>query len=208
MENNNIKKYGIAIVALVVIGVGAWMFMSPSATAPTDGANFMRQGMSDQMVDRAEKTSPSGSLRSLLSGGSSQVCTFTQGEGSVLSRGLSYISNGKVRVDAEVPASAGMMRKSHMIFVDDTSYLWIDDEPMGMKFSVPANGNDTLTAPDMGLQPPIDLDDVSMQYDCKPWRADASYFEPPTEVMFHSMEDMMKGAMGGMEGMPNMGSLR
>jgi hypothetical protein len=126
----------------------------------------------------------STSLKSLLAAGNSQQCTFHSDENGAQTDGTFYVADGKSRGDITSTAN-GKSSKTHMIYSDSTSYVWMDDATSGYKMSVDpatlqAKGNTDSSQKSMDYA-------KDYNYQCKPWPADASMFAAPTSVNFTEM---------------------
>ena len=86
-------------------------------------------------------------------------------------------------------STEGKTVTSHILVDGQTSYLWMDGQKMGYKFTVEESdetGNDTNKAPAGSL----DLEKKS-DYSCKPWSTDSSLFSLPDDIEFSDMSNIM-----------------
>ncbi len=122
------------------------------------------------------------SLKDLLTKGLAQTCTYSTDAGG----GTIYVSGGKVRGDFET-AVEGKSMKSHMIVVDNTSYIWTDDQKTGFKMSFDPNSvsttgtANTSTSTQGGIDPA-----ANYNYKCSAWITDSAQFDLPKGVTFTS----------------------
>jgi hypothetical protein len=88
---------------------------------------------------------------------------------------------------------AGEGSVSSIILRDNMMYNWsvIEGEKYGMKYdlSTMAKAESAGKAPEAKGPVPVDQ---PVNYECKPWEnVDGSIFEPPTDVLFRDIADMM-----------------
>ena len=167
------KKILIVIgILLLGGGIGAYLFMSKgtSSTIP-DG----------QQTATSSEASAQKSLKDLIGLGQSQECTFSMSEGN---SGTVYIASGKMRGDFTT-TSEGQTTISHMLVDGNTSYLWMEGQDMGYKFSVDTSAQEQGET----SQGSVDLDQKA-DYSCKAWRADSSVLALPEGVEFKDMSQL------------------
>jgi len=169
------KKILIAVTLAILLlggGVGAYFLMSKGASSPTSVG---------QQTATSDEASTQKSLRDLIALGESQECSFSIGEES---SGTFYVASGKMKGDF-TSTSAGETTISHMLVEGQTSYIWIEGQDMGYKFSVDASTQEQGQT----NQANMDLDQKA-DYSCKPWRADSSAFALPGNVEFKDMAEL------------------
>lgn len=157
------------VLAIVVLGGGAWYVSSHKGAAPAEEAGQAEQG-----------TSEKGTLGALLALGGSLTCNVTMPTAGGESTGVVYISNGQVRSDV-VAAVGDKQMAAHMIKNGDYLYSWTDAYPQGVKIKMTA----TTATSGQGYDP-----NQEVQYSCMPWVPDASKFEVPTTVTFMDVSAM------------------
>lgn len=169
--------YIVGLIAVVVVGAGAYTMMNRGAPAGVPAATSTPQ--TTEM-----------SLREFSMSQTPQKCTFTSMQGS---QGTVYVANARMRGDfsAQVNGSAVM---GHMVVKDNTSYVWMDGMSAGFKNSFDAVA-EPGSATDQGIRP-----DERVSYSCEPWTPDEAMFALPTAVTFSAISDMQvkagAGAMG------------
>ena len=140
-----------------------------------------------------------GTLKSLLSGGKTLSCTFSDTIKDVTVSGTVYAADGKLRQDFESNTSAGKMT-GHMIVQSPDAYMWTDQMNQGFKFSIV--GQPTPPAAAKNSQTP-DIN-KSMKFTCQPWNPDNSLFNLPANITFQSMSVPAVPPTGGTaQTMPN-----
>jgi hypothetical protein len=168
------KKLLIAIgILLLIVGVGAYFFMSSrlGSTTPTT-----------QQTATSGESSAQKSLRDLIALGESQECLFSTSEES---SGTIYITSGKMRGDFSSTVE-GETTISHMLVEDKTSYVWIEGQDMGYKFTHDESAD---TQNGTATQQNVDLDQKA-DYTCKPWVVDSSMFTLPQNIEFKDMSEL------------------
>ena len=167
------KKILIVIILVLVLlggGVGTYLLMGSKSTTP---------GSQDQAS--SSESSAKKSLKDLIGLGQSQQCSFSMDEGS---SGSVYVASGKMRGDFTT-TSDGQTTVSHMLVDGQTSYLWMDGQDTGYKFSIDAADQPEGQSGQEG-QANMDLDE-KVDYSCKPWSVDSSVFALPQGVEFSDM---------------------
>ncbi len=164
------KTIGI-IVAIVVIAGGAFLLMNKKS----DDTATKGSSESAKMEDSEQSNL---SLKSLMSSGKSQKCTFSMNENDSTGTGTFYIANGKSRGDITATVS-GKSTTTHMISDGTTSYVWFDGSSTGFKTAI--NGDDLKAA-----QSQTQTVDPNKNYDfkCSGWSSDSSMFVTPSNVEF------------------------
>lgn len=170
----NAKVIGI-VVGVIVVGAIGFMMVGGKASAPADpGADSAQQVAGAPL-----------SLKELLSLGTSQTCTFTDGANT----GVVYIAGGKVRGDFSTQ-EGGVATQAHSIMDGTDAYTWMDSMNVGFKVSMLAPTSPRGDVPQEGM----DMD-KKVDYHCSSWTVDESKFALPTDITFNDMSDMMKGMM-------------
>lgn len=141
------------------------------------------------------------SLKALLSSTDLQKCSYSYDVSGITSSAVIYLGKGKMRVDSNVK-TGGRTMKHNMIIVDETSYIWGDELPQGIKMSVTG-----MLQPQSNTNQSQSIDMTNeIDYSCEPWSFDESLFKLPSGIKFMDMSQMMKqitpsaGAPTGTEG--------
>lgn len=175
------------IVAIVVIGGGAWYFSSKG----TDSSSTGMMGTGDE---KKEQATGAGTFADLMGKVGSWKCTVKTTIEEAPSEGVAYIADGKVRADftAKIAAMGDKEVQSSMIQSDGYVYTWSDMMPQGMKMMIPEGQPASQDSGSSGFDASSKVD-----YDCGPWITDVSKFTPPASVTF-----MELGENGVPKGMP------
>jgi len=201
----------IIILLVSVVAGGGYMIYTENASAPT-GTPAQTDGPGErsdaaptsttEVSDDSEILAGTDSIASLLERGESLECEFQylpETGGAVA--GTMYIDRGKMRGDFEME-QAGEVYSSHMIQTNETMYTWTES-PQGtfaMRFDVSEEDASADTPEPTASRQPVSLEE-EVNYECRPWRVDPTFFVPPEDIDFQSMEEMMGEALQG-GGMP------
>lgn len=183
------NKAVIAVIVILILGVGGY-------GAYRIVKHFNRLSSQSQAPTMtAPEASPTAmtTLKALLALGVAQKCTFDQG--------TVYMSGGKVRGDFTTTAGA-----SHMISMNNTSYIWMDGQTSGFKMAfdvnaTPAPGGQTPTTQSQ-TSGGIDMNQQA-NYNCAAWTADATLFNLPKGVTFQDLSKFMASPVAVPSGAPN-----
>lgn len=167
------------IVAVVVIGGGAWYFTSHPGGVP--GA----------VESNGEAKGESGTLsfKELMLMGGSRQCEVTVMTPDSPATGTVYVSGDNVRSDIVAKPSSmnGGSVSAHMIKSGDYIYSWTDMVPQGVKMKVTATETE-------GSKAGYDAN-AEVKYSCSVWVPDAGKFAVPEAITFM---DFSTGAPGMM----------
>ncbi|MEY4731605.1 MAG: hypothetical protein RL681_551 [Candidatus Parcubacteria bacterium] len=164
------------IVGGIVVVGGAVAFMINKPASPSG------PGGDANMPARAAQMS----MKDLLGLGGAQRCTFTNKVENSESSGVVYVANGKMRGDF-TSLSAGQTVKSHMIVDGETSYVWSDAMPQGMKMSF---ANIGASATGQNANQSVDVN-KKVDYSCGAWTVDVHMFALPDGVTFSDLSAML-----------------
>lgn len=191
-------KITIALVLVIVAGLLVFVAMrapeesTQESTGEAENLEEQMGEMSDDL-DRGEApTTGTGSFAYLMESGRNLKCDIVyepQSGTSVVA--TVYVDGEHMRVDSEM-MMAGETYLSHMIMDHDMVYTWNESgaSNMAVKFKVDEADTETEMA-DSTRQ--VDLNQ-QVDYDCSLWTVDDSVFNPPADIEFMDMEDMMRGA--------------
>ncbi len=172
----------ILVIGLLILIGGGIFFLTKKSSSPVSTTG-------SQTGNAIE-----GTLKSLLTGGKSVKCTFTNQVEGATSEGTVYVAGEKMRGDFKTTAE-GASTNSHMIVDSQFSYIWTDESNQGFKFPVESEASPTTegtTTPNQGF----DLNE-KVNYSCQDWSADNSLFTLPSNVTFSTFT--IPGASGSPE---------
>jgi hypothetical protein len=171
---------------VVVVGGAAVFVMNKPAGPVAPGGDANTPTPSAQM-----------SMRELLGMSGPQRCTFTNNVQDPESSGVVYVAGGKMRGDF-TSVAAGQTIQSHMIVDGETSYMWSDAMPQGMKMAFADVGAQS----GQGSGQSVDVNE-KVDYSCSGWTADANMFALPAGVEFSDLGVLLPpGGMPQLDGKP------
>ena len=185
----------IAIIAILVIGGGAYIVAKNKQAKVDTGGNLDTQANTNADINANENANlginAKGSLRSLLGLGKNVMCTFTGTSGGVSSSGTVYISSsGEMRGDFTSQTSTGT-KTSSMIVKDKIAYVWTGSQGVKM------DATKATASAGAGVQAKSSVDlDSQVDHKCTDWTPDASKFVVPTTVKFLDLDAMLKTSGG------------
>jgi hypothetical protein len=172
------KVLPIIIVAVIVLGAGAWWFLGRgggSLPIPTPG------GIKKEAGEAGE--SFTGKLKAVVALGTPMKCTYQQGDLT----GTGYIKGKKYYGEL-----AQGDKKGYVIMKDNCMWSWSTDEPQGVKMCFEEDIFEESEEAE-GVVP------VEAEYHCAPAVFSDSKFDPPANINFMDMDQMMQD-MEGMGG--------
>ncbi len=131
----------------------------------------------------------SSSFSRLMAAGQSVECSFEKNDGS--QKGTMYVAGEKLRGDFLVNQE-GSEFPMHMIRDTEKMYTWGGPMGAGQGMVMPTNmqGGNFMGTP---MPTTAANMDEEMDFNCKPWSADASQFELPLDVTFQDFGALMAG---------------
>lgn len=164
---------GIAVAVLILFGAGGFFLYNKSKPAPAIPAPKAAN-------EEQQNSNVSGNILEILKSGQTQQCSFTSSEENTITNGTFYISNQQFRADFDITrgtdkSSVSMIRKGN------ENYIWGSSFPnntgLKMTLSVDEFAEDEQTKDYFNTDEEVD-------YTCKPWVADTSKFNPPSNIKF------------------------
>jgi len=163
----------LIIIVVAVVAVGAWLFLGkgkgePEVTLPGE--------IKKEAGEEGE--SFTGKLKDVVTRGVSMKCTVSTGDFS----GTSYIKGRNVYSEMTQEG-----RESFMIMKDSCMWSWTKDESQGVKTCFETDAWEQEEAGDV----PTDV-----EYRCAPTIFPDSKFNPPANVNFLDIEQLMQQGVG------------
>ncbi len=211
MEKAVMTKYIVAaLLAVVVVGGGATYYLSGKHVTSDAAAPLSETAKSTESAtatpaaaatETASVAAKGKSLKELIASAMTAKCTVTTSSEQSDSSGMVYVTGGKLRSDftntMKTGPAAGKVQVAHMIVDTEYSYMWGDGMmKIGIKMATkdmldvkPENGNTPQN------QAAVDMNEKS-DYKCSSWKANSSYFTPPSDIEFQDMGAMMKNMPG------------
>ncbi|KPJ70929.1 hypothetical protein AMJ51_00580 [Microgenomates bacterium DG_75] len=176
----------IGVVVAIGLVIGGWLFLSKSKqiSVPSLPGEVGQQVPTEQAPEEQVPAEPEegfvGKLKDALTLGQSMKCTWEQDEDNFAT---SYIKDSKIRTEV---TQAG--EKAYSIMVEDCVYSWREGEEQGIKICQEpeeVEEAEEVTPEEFTAETP------DVEYNCVPMIVPDSMFNPPTDVNFLSMEEMM-----------------
>lgn len=177
------KKVLMIIVVVLLLLAGGWYFMS---SRKTNSPNIPG-------IVGGNQESSAKNLKDLLTKGIPQTCTYS----NAATTGTIYVSGGKMRGDIDTVVE-DVTTKTHMLVMDNTSYIWSDGSKAGFKMSYDPNATPVAGSESSATNDTFDAN-ADMDYKCKAWIVDSGKFALPTGVTFSdfSVSSEVAPAQGG-----------
>jgi hypothetical protein len=165
----------VGILILIIVGFVAYSAMKK----PSQPINKAMVTSENKPAASNSQTTAQGTLKSLLSSGKSQKCTYSYSRQSTTVSGTVYVANGKMRGDFVSPSGQSKVT-GHMIIDGGYFYVWTDLSNSGIKMAV--NQEQPANAPVSNSQTP-DINQ-SFTYSCQGWAEDDTLFVLPSSISF------------------------
>lgn len=191
-------KYAAAIsIVAVIIAIFAY---NTVFAPPHDEVVSVQSGEEMVSEDEVSEVEPSklsgyGTLASLREFSDDLECniSYQPSELESVVTGTYFVSDGRIRGDflTKSPEFGGEILSS-VIIEGDYFYAWseIEGKSYGVKMEVEAMNNT-----DFENNEPVPMDS-EVRYNCAPWEnIDNSVFNPPSEVLFRDVNDLMPAGM-------------
>lgn len=182
------KQLLIAAAVLLLLGGGLYMYKAQNSSN--------QESMMSGGSKNASNESIQGTLKDLAAKGVPMQCAFSNTAETGESSGTVYISGDNMRGDFSVKQPDGTMITSHMIRVDNSTYTWSSNQKQGMKMTISKEDVDAMKkdAEDMMKDEPeqFNVDDQSMNYNCKPWLPNKEFLTPPSDITFTDLSEQLK----------------
>ena len=173
----NLPLIILGMVVIVGLAIGGWWLLGrgKQISLPTAPSEVSEQAPAEEGKGFV------GKLKDALTLGQSMKCTWERDENNFAT---SYIKDSKIRTEV---TQAG--EKAHSIMVDNCTYTWQEGETQGFKMCFePEEGEEEVVTPEG-----ITAEMPDYEYNCEPAIVPDSMFNPPAEVNFMNMEQMMDG---------------
>ena len=178
---NNALLYGIGALVVVALGAGAWMYMGGTPRENTNEERAQEDGTQTEGQPQTQRTA----LTSLRNSQSPQRCTFSTVADTTRTTGTVYVAEGKMRGEFTTTMDDQTI-ESYMIVEGNTSYVWSDAMPQGVKMSFDAMAAQSEGGVAQGVDP-----NAAVDYSCSPWVVQASMFALPSGIVFQDMSAFM-----------------
>ena len=174
MNKNVAILIGVLIVFIVILGAYSLTKKSPQSSTNQAPVTTEKKSTTQTMQ---------GTLRSLLSAGKSQKCTYSNKLKSASINGTVYVANGKIRGDFTSGAEQTKVN-GHMIVDSGYSYIWSDMSKQGIKMAIDLQQQQPTGSTANSQTPDINQ---TFEYKCQGWTEDATMFVLPSTITFSAV---------------------
>lgn len=177
----------------ILIGIGVVVAIAAGLLLYTNMPKDNSGSGSEQAQDAGSgQTTISGTLQDLFARGTSMQCDFSYAdEQGASAEGTVYVSGDKMR-GMFTSSVDGTAYTSSMIQDGTYSYVWSEDQKQGTKFKVDPAELEAAQEELKTQQESPDLQNMQVDYSCRPWTPDSSMFTPPSDVEFIDMTAAME----------------
>lgn len=168
----------IAVVAIVAVGLIAWNFLGKGGVSvPAPGVEIKKE---------AGETGEGfvGKIKDVVALGAAMKCTYTQGG----TTGTSYIKGKNMYGEVTVEG-----KPAYIIIKDNCMWNWSQGEAQGVKSCFE---EDFWEMGEEAVQEGQASVPTEAEYRCAPAVFPDSRFNPPGDVNFLDIDELMQGAMG------------
>lgn len=183
----------IALVVIILAGLGIWLYMSPSETSPamqnetsTTTPDTTTGAQTETGTKTGSTVTPGATpteFKSIFAQKTSTECKYDQVQGSSRTSSVILIADGKMR--AEFRTIGTEPSANLMVYANGILYSWEEGKATGKKSTI-------KTIEDLPTAIPRDLTSGAsfgtnannVGWDCHPWAKNASVLVPPTNVKF------------------------
>lgn len=169
------KKAIWIVLGVIVIALVAYFVMNRQTASP------------ESLLNNATESGPQ-SLKDLLTAGQSVKCEYNDQANN--SQGTAYVTTKKMRGDFSSVVE-GKTIVSHMIFDNETTYVWQEGETSGLMMKNTAD--DQTTSPDYSspeAPQSVNLEE-KIDYQCSPWIVNNAMFSLPEGIDFKDLSALI-----------------
>ena len=180
------------MIAIVFVLAAGALYAGFKVTA----ARRQKAAQATQVMSGEKRQTITGTWTDLLSQKRPMTCTFAfeDSKNSTQTSGRVYVADGAMRGDFEtnMPTANPPVTKTHIIKVNNISYIWGMDGKNGYRMTVTDDDIDRLQRylpkAEQGTESATQsTDQQDASYDCQAWNVDASKFETPSDIVFTDM---------------------
>ncbi len=183
------KNLLIGIGAVVLIGIAAFLVNSSQKSSLQEALTEVSQ----PQEEASGLGKISGTLKDLLVRGTPMECTYAYAVEGLTTSGTLYLSGKKVRGNFETTQGDGQPIESGMVQDGEYVYIWSSQQPQGTKMKITDADLDETGSEGLAEEyDPMSFEEMNIDYSCKAWREDASFFAPPAEIEFLDLGQKME----------------
>lgn len=188
------KVLPIILVGAVVLGAGAYFLSQNKGQLPTAQPEQQNQQESTSGQDSGQQERFTGTLKKMLGLGKSLKCSWRRGEeGS----GTTWVKNEMFYNEVTSEGQQG-----RVIFKDDCMWSWQEGKTQGVKMCFsPEQADEMLSGETESSQESEDSQTetteanvpTDVEYNCQPAVVSDAKFNPPKDIQFMDMDQLMQG---------------
>ena len=180
---------GLALVVVAGVIIFAKPFQSSSQPQGQISTETSSQGKKDSDVGSIK-----GTIKDLFARNIPMECTFTQANEEMKTIGTVYLSGGKIRSNFQTIQDNEQSIDGFMIQDGEYIYTWTSEQSRGMKIKL-EDQRDLVeeNAENLESEPKsLDFEEQDIDYTCKPWLPDNSFFTPPSDIEFTNLNQQIE----------------
>lgn len=162
---------GLIILGVVVIGGGLFFALTGTKSDSKQSSNPVNSAEGD----KKDSQKAVGSIKTLIGENANRECTFSFADDNGTVNGTAYFANKKQARLNYTHSKDGATTSGSMIITEDSQTFWDNNTKKGFLYKVSASDAPQQS---QGLDTGKDIN-----FDCKNWTVDASYFTTPGDVM-------------------------
>ena len=166
----------IAILVVVAAAVTAWFYFAGRTTLNSEKGET-RQG------ETKESGNFAGQLKDMVMRNVPLKCTFADVEGN---SGVGYVKSKKYYGEV-----TGDGKTSYVIMVDNCMWSWSLEEKQGVKMCFDVEEGEDLWKDWEGTDEGAKMNTPQGNYNCRPATVSDSLFNPPQDIEFMDMDELM-----------------
>lgn len=180
------KLLPIVLIGVVILGVGAYLLSQNRETQVTEQGEQDKQVTIQQADEEAETFT--GSLREMLGLGRAMRCTWSKGEAA---SGVAWVKGEMFYSEIEAQGE-----QNYSIFKDNCMWSWQEGRPQGVKMCFSPEEAEELISGESEASQQTDTGTsmpTEVQYNCQPTAVSDNKFNPPEDIEFLDVDQMMQG---------------
>lgn len=182
-KSNKALPIAIAVVVLLLLG---WYFTKGSGNK----AMLKSDGEETNTIQTQNNQNSPMSLKELMAG-KAQKCEVSYGDQNAETKGMVYVSGGKMRGDFTTQIN-GKAETSHVINDGKTQYMWTEGSTqMAFKMSLDSLPKNAENSTAQTNKQTLDFE-AKNNYNCSSWSENNSEFEVPGNIKFTDYSEMLK----------------
>ena len=163
------------VAAVIILGGGAYMYVSYSNPVTPDG---MGASVLDSLEHSDMRFRGDNTFASVMEQEEDMRCDFTHDHEGQVTTGRVYLTIDGERIRGDFTVTDETNKEGHIIRDDGYNYVWGSLYAEGMKVAVTEENRSAL----------FESKDVSIPdniaYNCEPWEVDKDVFILPTDIIF------------------------